>query len=154
MKLLPKLSLRGPLVSIVATVLLSAIISCAGNQAVDCAIERRDDCCKPGDTKECETEAYQSRMLQRQIVSGQLATPTAIGLNCGDIEQAPFKAEFYNDASPPAVVLTRGQDQVIAFIARSGSGARYTAEGVEFWEHQGQANVDWFGTKLVCAVEK
>jgi hypothetical protein len=24
------------------------------------------------------------------------------------------------------------------------------AKGMEFWEHQGEATVDWYGTKLVC----
>ena len=27
---------------------------------------------------------------------------------------------------------------------------RYTAANVEFWEHHGEATVDWFGTELVC----
>jgi uncharacterized protein len=115
-------------------------------------IKGRDDCWKADDVKQCVTEAYQMRIVQLQIVSGQLSAPNAVSLDCGDNEQAPFFATFYNDTTPPAAVLTRGQDQVIAFVARSGSGARYTAHGVELWEHQGQANVDWFGTKLVCSV--
>ena len=115
-------------------------------------IKGRDDCWKADDTKQCVTEAYQMRIVQLQIISGQLSAPTAVSLDCGDNEQAPFFAAFYNDTTPPAAVITRGQDQVIAFVARSGSGARYTAQGVEFWEHQGQASIDWFGTKLVCSV--
>ena len=50
--------------------------------------------------------------------------------------------------------MTRGNDQVIAFIDRSGSGARYTAEGVEFWEHQGEAKLNWFGIEKKCTVMK
>ena len=42
------------------------------------------------------------------------------------------------------VVLTVGDDQAILPIARSGSGARYAASGVEFWEHQGEASIDFF----------
>ncbi|CAA0126215.1 Lipoprotein LprI [Halioglobus japonicus] len=117
-------------------------------------IKGRDDCWKADDVLQCVSTAYQTRIIELQIASGQLSAPVAISLDCGDSEQAPFFAAFYNDTSPPAVVLTRGQDQIIAFIARSGSGARYTSDGVEYWEHQGQASIDWFGTKLVCAVAK
>jgi len=46
--------------------------------------------------------------------------------------------------------LTYGNDQTIAFVAPSGSGARYTAQNVEFWEHQGEATIDWYGTELRC----
>jgi uncharacterized protein len=49
-------------------------------------------------------------------------------------------------------VLTLGNDQVMAFVARSGSGAKYTAANVEFWEHQGEATLDWFGKKLTCTL--
>ena len=115
-------------------------------------IKGRDDCWKAGNIKACVTESYQTRIVELQIVSGQLTAPSSISLDCGDRDQTPFTATFYGDTSPPAVVLTRGQDQVIAFITRSGSGARYTADGVEFWEHQGEASVDWFGTKLECTV--
>jgi uncharacterized protein len=117
-------------------------------------IKGRDDCWKANDEKQCATTEYQTRIVQLQIISGQLSAPDAVGLDCGATEQTPFFAVFYADTSPPAVVLTRGQDQVIAFIDRSGSGARYITSGVEFWEHQAQATVDWFGTKLKCSIVK
>lgn len=117
-------------------------------------IKGRDDCWKADDVSQCVAGAYRMRIVELQIVSGQLSAPTTVSLTCGDGAQLPFFAAFYNDTSPPAVVLTKGPDQVIAFIARSGSGARYTSDGVEYWEHQGRASIDWFGAKLVCAVEK
>jgi membrane-bound inhibitor of C-type lysozyme len=52
------------------------------------------------------------------------------------------------------VVLTQigqsGPDQVIAYQAISGSGARYLGRNVEFWEHQGEATVTWFDQQLTC----
>ena len=53
---------------------------------------------------------------------------------------------------PASVVMTYGTDQVIAFSTASGSGAKYTTSGVEFWEHHGEATVDWFGKKWKCKV--
>ncbi|MCB1706811.1 MAG: MliC family protein [Halioglobus sp.] len=117
-------------------------------------IKGRDDCWKSDNVADCVTLAYQGRTVELQILTGQLAAPNTINLECGDRDQLPVAAAFYNDTTPPAVVLTRGGDQVTAFIARSGSGARYTAAGVEYWEHQGQASIDWFGTALQCTVSK
>ena len=117
-------------------------------------IKGRDDCWKDDNVKDCAALSYQTRIVELQIISGQLTAPNTISLECGSSEQTPFLAAFYNDTSPPAAVLTWGRDQVVAFVARSGSGARYTADGVEFWEHQGQVSIDWFGTKLECAAKK
>ncbi len=76
----------------------------------------------------------------------------AVAYDCGEPDNIPFLAAFYPDTDPATVVLTRGQDRVTAVISRSGSGSRYTAEGVEFWEHHGEATVNWFGTELKCRV--
>ena len=37
---------------------------------------------------------------------------------------------------------------VTAFVARSGSGARYEGPSVSYWEHQGEASVVWFGRTM------
>ena len=54
-----------------------------------------------------------------------------------------------NDAISGAYT-TSGAQHVALERARSGSGARYTARGVELWEHQGTTRIDWFGTVLQC----
>ncbi|MEZ5573521.1 MAG: MliC family protein [Halioglobus sp.] len=117
-------------------------------------IKSRDECWKSDNVSDCVTLEYRTRIVQLQIQSGQLTAPTAVSFACSRTEKVPLFATFYNDTAPPAVVLTRGNDQVIAFVDRSGSGARYTAYGVEFWEHQGEATINWFGTELVCSVMK
>jgi len=115
-------------------------------------IKGRNDCWKAEDVRECAEFSYRTRIVELQIGSGRFEAPTPVGYLCEDREGTPFFAAFYNETDPPSVVLTRGDDQVIAFIARSGSGARYTAANVEFWEHHGEATVDWFGEKLTCTV--
>ena len=77
-----------------------------------------------------------------------MAIPSAVEYRCDD-NSKPFTATFYND-EPRAVVLTWGNDQAIVPAAMSASGARYAADGVEFWEHQGEASVDFFGNTLTC----
>lgn len=117
-------------------------------------IKGRNECWKADQIYDCVKLEYQTRIVELQIKSGQLIAPTPVGYQCGDDEGAPFLAAYYANASPPAVVLTRGQDQVIAFSAPSGSGAKYTTTQVEFWEHQGEATLTWFGNELKCSVLK
>ncbi|MEZ5286384.1 MAG: MliC family protein [Vicinamibacterales bacterium] len=113
-------------------------------------IRGRDECWKASDVRACVVDSYQTRIVELQIKSGQIEAPSAVGFQCAGAENKPFFATFYKETEPPSVVLTFGDDQVIAFIARSGSGARYTAANVEYWEHQGEASVEWFGTRLTC----
>jgi len=115
-------------------------------------IKGRNDCWKAEDVRECVDASYRTRIVELQIGSGQLEVPAPVGYLCAGDEGTPFFATFYSQTDPPSAVLTRGDDQVIAFIARSASGARYTAPGVELWEHQGEATVDLFGSKLKCKV--
>ncbi len=77
-----------------------------------------------------------------------MVVATAVEYRCDDNSKA-FTATFYNDA-PRAAVVTWGNDQAIVPEAPSASGARYAAQGIEFWEHQGEARVDFFGNKLTC----
>jgi uncharacterized protein len=115
-------------------------------------VKGRDDCWKADDLRACVENEYNTRLVEVQIKGGLVMAPTPVAYRCTGAEGAPFKAAFYKDTDPPSAVLTVGTDQVIAFAARSGSGARYTAPNVEFWEHQGEATLDWFGKKLTCTL--
>lgn len=115
-------------------------------------IKGRDDCWKEEDLLECVSFAYRSRIAEIQIQSGQLEVPSPVLYVCLEDERNPFYVTYYQQTDPPSAVVTWDRQQVILFIARSGSGARYTAPGVELWEHQGEATVDFFGSKLKCKV--
>jgi uncharacterized protein/heat shock protein HslJ len=113
-------------------------------------IKGRNDCWKAEDVRACVEASYHTRIVELQITGGLLVVPDYTSLVCNQQQDRPFTTVFYNQTNPPSVVLTWGSDQVIAFIQRSGSGARYVGPGVEFWSHQGEATVDWFGTQLRC----
>jgi uncharacterized protein len=116
-------------------------------------IKGRNDCWKAEDVRNCVEASYRTRIVEMQIQFGQLLVPTPIGYVCRGGEDKPFFATFYKDTDPPSVVLTYGNDQVIAFSVPSGSGAKYTTAQVMFWEHQGEATVEWFGAKLSCITQ-
>lgn len=112
-------------------------------------IKGRDECWKADDVQACVLEQYQVRKVELQIQSGAVQVPTAIEFDCNDNSKA-FTAVFYNQLDPQAAVLTYGEDQTIAIAQPSASGSKYGAQGVEFWEHQGEAKVNWYGTELSC----
>ena len=113
-------------------------------------IKGRNECWKANDKRACVENSYRIRIVEIQIRSGQLMAPTPAGYRCTGEEGKPLAVVFYGGSDPPSAVITFGSDQVIAFVAPSGSGARYAAPNVEFWEHQGEAALDWFGTKFAC----
>ena len=112
-------------------------------------IKGRDECWKADDVDACVLEQYQVRMVKLQIQSGAVQVPAAVEFDCND-DSKPFTAVFYNQLEPQAAVLTYGDAQTIAIAQLSGSGSKYSAEGVEFWKHQGEAKVKWYGTELTC----
>lgn len=113
-------------------------------------IKGRNDCWKAQDKRQCIIDSYQVRMVELQIRNGLVMAPTAIGYVCNEDHSKPFFASFYNNISPQAVVITYGDDQTIAIATPAASGSKYIAQGMFFWEHHGEASVDWYGNQLVC----
>jgi len=115
-------------------------------------IKGRNDCWKSDEQERCVTYSYQTRIVELQIRGGALEAPKPISLQCELEPRERFTASFYSETEPASVVLTRGNDQVIAFATRTASGARFQAEGVDFWTKGKEARVDWFGAALECVL--
>jgi len=113
-------------------------------------IKGRNDCWKSEDVRACITFAYQSRIAELEIGSGQVEAATPTGYRCEGIEDTAVSLAYYAGTEPPAAVVTVGDDQAFTFLSRSASGARYTAPGVEAWEHQGELTLEWFGSRHRC----
>lgn len=112
-------------------------------------LAQRNACSKAVDSPVCLRDAYKRRQIELQIQSGKLQAPTPIGYLCKGLEGEPFSVAFYA-TDPPAAVLTRGDRQVVTLAMPDGSGTRYTAPGVEFSGHEGEASVTWDKTRFVC----
>lgn len=109
----------------------------------------RDDCWKADDLRLCVAEAYRTRLVELAIGAPGYVVPKTVEYRCSDNRQ-PFTMVYYNDIDPQAAVMTWGNDQAIVFPQPAASGAKYGRTGIEYWEHQGEASVDFFGTKLSC----
>lgn len=110
----------------------------------------RDDCGGTPEQRACVAAAYQRRILELKIESGEVPVFAAATYACEGHTATPATASYYQSA-PPAVLIEYQDVKVVAFLADSASGARYTTDGVELWEHQGTASLKWFGTQLKCA---
>jgi uncharacterized protein len=113
-------------------------------------IAQRNACGKSHDPKGCIEASYTRRLVEVQITGGLLTAPTPVGFVCKGHEREQFLVSYYNQTDPPSAVITFGDRQVIALATPTGSGARYTAPAVDFWEHQGEATVVWSGVTYSC----
>ena len=113
-------------------------------------VKGRDECWKEDDLRTCVELAYRTRIVELEIQSGQLEVPAPVDFACDGLESTRVVAVFYSETDPPSVVLTVGDDQVIAFRSPAASGAKYDAANVELWEKGGEATLSWFGETHSC----
>lgn len=113
-------------------------------------LQRRTACSNAADARACAVDAYKSRIVRLMLDSGEVMAPKPTPFTCDDGGGRPFTATFYNDIQPKAAVLAWGDDQAIVFPLPAASGSRYGTQGVEFWEHQGEAMVDFRSHKMTC----
>lgn len=135
---------------------MSALYKAAGKTSDMIAQQRRDlfrgnQCSTASDAHLCVETAYQRRIIALEIEQGKAGIAKTAKLNCGAGKKA-MKASFYNGTDPASVMLVYGNDHAVALVAMSGSGSRYTAPGIEYWEHQGEAAVTWREAKMTCKV--
>lgn len=57
---------------------------------------------------------------------------------------------YYNELDDKPAVITLGNDQAIIFPQPAASGTQYGRKGITYREHQGKANVDFYGIALEC----
>lgn len=109
----------------------------------------RDDCWKQADLRLCILDAYRTRLVELAIAAPGAAVPKTVEYRCSNNRES-FTMTYYNDIDPQAAVMAFGNDRAIVFPQPAASGAKYGRIGVEYWEHQGEASVDFFGNKLSC----
>ncbi|PSV48405.1 META domain-containing protein [Photobacterium indicum] len=117
-------------------------------------IKGRNECWKGQDERACVEYAYKSRIVDLQVAGGLIEVPSPVGFNCPNMADKPVTVVFYNQTDPASAMITVGDDQALAFSTRTASGARYEGQNVSLWEHQGEASLEWFGTKMQCQAIK
>jgi uncharacterized protein len=109
----------------------------------------RDACGGTSEQRACVIRAYQRRITELKILDGQLPVFATAHYTCEGAAATQVTASYF-ESTPPAVLIEYQGDRVVAFVAESGSGARYSTDEVELWEHQGTAALRWRGQNLRC----
>jgi uncharacterized protein/heat shock protein HslJ len=117
-------------------------------------IKGRNECWKGQDERACVEYAYKSRIVELQVAGGLIEVPSPVGFHCSNMADKPVTVVFYNQTDPASAMITVGDDQALALSTRTASGARYDGQNVSFWEHHGEASIEWFGTKMQCQAIK
>ncbi len=117
-------------------------------------IKGRNDCWKAEDKEACTVLNYDRRITELQIMSGQQVVPEPVEYRCDGGEYDALTVVFYTNTQQPAVVLTRMgggvDDQDIAYLVRSGSGAKYVGNKAMFWTKGREAMGNWTGKPFQC----
>lgn len=118
-------------------------------------IKGRNDCWKADNVRRCVEFSYQSKTVELQIIGGLVEAPEYQNLSCAESSDAsPFTLSVYDNTKPDSAVLTRGDDQVIAIKTAGGVANRYVAPNVSLILGEGEAEIDWFGEQLTCALSE
>lgn len=112
-------------------------------------IKGRDECWKADDKRMCIEQEYRTRIAELQINSPDTLAASTVEFICNDSSK-PFTMSYYNEIDNKPAVITLGKDQAIIFPQPAASGAKYGRQGIEYWEHQGEASINFFDIKLKC----
>ena len=112
-------------------------------------IKGRNDCWKADDKKGCAKTEYQRRIAELQAHYQLVESIGPIRFQCGDSPADELIVTFYESDSP-TLIAERGDSVSLMYQVPAASGSKYEGRNESFWEHQGEASVDFFGNKLSC----
>lgn len=117
-------------------------------------IKGRNDCWKANDLKTCIRDAYVIRIAELRAGLPKAADKekgVSIGPVAVECPGAPSMRATFVNVDPPLAYLAGGDTSLVMTIARSGSGARYTAPSAageaSFWQKGPEALVQLPGGK-------
>jgi uncharacterized protein len=113
-------------------------------------LEERNRCAGAPDRIACVKARYVNRIADLQAQFKLVGSRGPFRFVCNNDPNNVLVAQYF-ETDPPTARFTHDGRTVTAFIARSGSGARYDGPSVSYWEHQGEASVVWFGKTFKCA---
>ncbi|MEO5766341.1 MAG: MliC family protein [Casimicrobiaceae bacterium] len=109
----------------------------------------RSRCTGAQDKVVCMKGLYATRIVDLQATFKLVKSRGPFRFACGKGPNDFMTAQYF-ETDPPSARFFHDGRTVTAYIARSGSGSRYENANVDYWEHQGEAAVVWYGRKLTC----
>jgi len=106
--------------------------------------------CSGADRATCIRTQYTNRIADLQAQYKLVGSRGPFRFVCDNNRNSVLVAQYFA-TDPSTARFSHDGRTVTAFVAPSGSGARYEGASVSYWEHQGEASVVWFGRKMKCA---
>jgi uncharacterized protein len=115
-------------------------------------VAQRESCARSDDQVACIERVYDERIAEVEVKGGLVTSRGPVTFACSDSRGTPdrLRATFHQ-SEPPSATIERGNERVFAVAGPSGSGVRYEAPSVVFWEKGQEAQVRWWGAELACA---
>jgi len=109
----------------------------------------RSRCTGAQDKTACMKDLYTLRIADLQATFKLVKSRGPFRFACGKGPNDFMTAQYF-ETDPPSARFFHDGRTVTAYVARSGSGSRYENANVDYWEHQGDAAVVWYGRKMTC----
>jgi uncharacterized protein/heat shock protein HslJ len=114
-------------------------------------IVQRDACAHSDEQLACIERVYDERIAEVQVKAGLATSRGPVTFACADSRGAPDRlSATFHHSEPPSVTLERGPERLFAVAGPSGSGVRYEAPSVVFWDKGQEAEVRWWGADMRC----
>jgi len=105
-------------------------------------IKGRNDCWKSDEVRQCVLTSYRLRIAELQARWRLVPQRGPFFFFCDDSPANEVIATYF-DTDPPAAVLERGDQTVIAFLEPAASGSLYQGRNVTFWTKDDEATLTW-----------
>jgi uncharacterized protein len=105
-------------------------------------IKALDECSKSADRRACVEEAFRRRIAEVQARYRLVPANGPVVYVCNGEPRNEISATFFL-TDPPTLLAQRGGTVAVMYQEPSASGARYVGRNESFWEHQGEASIQW-----------
>jgi uncharacterized protein len=105
-------------------------------------IKGRDDCWKSDDKRACVQTEYERRIAELQARYRLVPSRGPFAWACDGNPANEVVITFF-ETDPPTAIAEHGDSTSMMYAAPSGSGARYVGRNESYWEHQGEATIQW-----------
>lgn len=105
-------------------------------------IKGRDECWKSKDQVQCVEDAYQQRIAELQAWYQLVDSRGPFQFICENDPANEFIVTFFQ-TDPATLIAERGDQSSLMYSVPSGSGTKYRGRNEVFWEHQGEAKIQW-----------
>ena len=100
------------------------------------------ECWKSDDKPVCIREEYQHRIVELQARYRLVPSIGPVFYACEGNRANGVVVTFF-ETEPPTLIAECGDSTSLMTIQRSASGTRYEGRNESFWEHQGEARIQW-----------